>query len=92
MNFEERKLVINKFINSKFIYCPLTWLLHSRNKNNKTKHLHKRCPHLLYHDKQLSYKKLLEKDVSVSKYHKKMLAYANKMFKIKYNLSPENRS
>lgn len=92
MNFEERKLVINNFINSKFIYCPLTWLLHSRNKNNKTKHLHKRCPHLLYHDKQLSYKKLLEKDVSVSKYHKKMLVYANKMFKIKYNLSPENRS
>ena len=92
MNIEERKLVINNFINSKFIYCPLTWLLHSRNKNNKTKHLHKRCPHLLYHDKQLSYKKLLEKDVSVSKYHKKMLVYANKMFKIKYNLSPENRS
>lgn len=71
MNFEERKLVINNFINSKFIYCPLIWLLHSRSKNNKTKYLHERCPHLIYHDKQSSYKKLLEKDVPVSKYHKK---------------------
>lgn len=71
MHFAERKLVMNNFFNSQLSYCALTWMLHNHSNNNKIKHLHERCPRLVYHYKQSSYEQLLDKVESVSKYHKK---------------------
>ena len=34
MNDEQRKLIMNAFISSQFGYCPLVWMLHSRELNN----------------------------------------------------------
>ena len=42
MNLQKRKVLMNAFFNAQFNYCPLIWMLHSRQNNNKIKHLHER--------------------------------------------------
>ena len=64
-------------------------MLHSRQKNNKIKHLHERCLSLIHSDKLSSYEELLEKDGSVSIHHKNIQSLAIEMFQIKHGQSPE---
>ena len=64
-------------------------MLHSRQKNNKTKHLHERFMRLIHNDKLSSYEELLEKDGSVSIHHKNIQSLAIEMFQIKHGHSPE---
>ena len=89
MSLEKKKIVMNSFFNAQFNYCLLIWMLHSRNNNNKIKHLHERCLRLIYSDKKSSYENLLEKDNSVSIHHKNIQALAIEMFKVKHKLCPE---
>ena len=80
---------MNAFFNAQFNYCPLIWMLHSRQRNNKIKHLHERCLRLIHNDKLPSYEKLLEKDGSVSIHHQNIQNLAIEMFQIKHGRSPE---
>ena len=64
-------------------------MLHSRQNNNKIKHLHKRCLRLIYNDELPSYEELLGKDGSVSIHHKNTQSLAVEMFQIKHGQSPE---
>ena len=89
MNPQKRKVLINAFFNAKFGYCPLIWMLHSRQNNNKIKHLHERCLRLIHNDKLTSYAELLEKDGSFSVHHKNIQSLAFEMFQIKHGYSPE---
>ena len=41
---------MNAFFDAQFNYCPLIWMLHSR-QNNKIKHLQERCLRLIQSDK-----------------------------------------
>ena len=89
MTLEKKKIVVNSFFNAQFNYCPLIWMLHRRKNNNKIKHLHERCLRLIYSDKKSSYENLLQKDNSISIYHKNIQALAIEMFKVKHMLCPE---
>ena len=64
-------------------------MLHSRQNNNKLKHLHVRCLRLIHNYKLSSYEELLEKDGSVSINHKNILSVVIEMFQIKHEQSPE---
>ena len=88
MNLQKKKLM-NAFFNAQFNYCPLIWMLHSRQNNNEIKHLHERCLRLTHNDKLSSYEELLEKDGSVSIHHKNIQSLAIEMFQIKHGQSPE---
>ena len=70
MNLQKRKVLMNVFFNVQFNYCPLIWMFHSRQNNNKVKHLHERCLRLIHNEKLSSYEELPEKDGSVSIHHK----------------------
>ena len=70
-------------------YCPLIWMLHSRQNNNKIKHLHERYLRLIHNDKLSSYEELIEKDEPVSIHHKNIQSLATGMFQIKRGQSPE---
>ena len=65
------------------------WMLHSRQNNNKIKHLHERCLGLIDNDRLSSYEELLEKDGSVSIHHKNIQSLAIEMFQINHGQSPE---
>ena len=64
-------------------------MLHSRQNNNKIKHLHGRCLRLIHNDKLSSYEELLEKVGSVSVHHKNIKRLAIEMFQIKHRHSPK---
>ena len=61
INLQKRTVLMNASSNAQFNYCPLIWMLHSRQNNNKIKHLHERCLRLIHNDKLSSYEELLEK-------------------------------
>ena len=42
MSFKQRRILLQTFIESQFVYCPLIWIFHSRRVNNKINHLHER--------------------------------------------------
>ena len=71
---------MNVFFNAQFNYCPLMWMFHSRQNDNKIKHLHERCLCLIHSNKLSSYEDLLEKDWSVSVHHKNIQSLAIEMF------------
>ena len=75
---------MNAFFNAQFNYCPLIWMLPSRQNNNKMKHLLEICRLLIHNNKLSSYEELLEKDGSVSIHHKNIQSLAIEMLQIKH--------
>ena len=65
-------------------------MLHSRQNNDKIKHLHEKYLRLIHNDKLSSYEELLEKNGSVSVHHKNIQSLAIKMLQIKHGESPES--
>ena len=80
MPFQKIKVLMNAFFTSQFSYCPLTWMFHSRKLNNKISSLHK-CLSTL--------EELLNKDNSVSIYHRNLQCLATEMFKVYYGEAPK---
>ena len=89
---QKRKCLMNTFFNAQFNYCPLIWMLHSRQNSNKIKHLHERCLGFIHNDKLSSYEELLEKDGLVLVHHKIIPSLAIEMFQIKHGQSLEDVS
>ena len=81
---------MKSFITSQFGYCPLVWMFHGRNLNNKIKKsIHKRALRINSGDKTSTFQQLLEKDNSVSIHHGNLQILATEMIKTSNNLSPE---
>ena len=51
MNITKRCTILNTFFISQFNYCLLTWMCHSRAKNNKINRLTERSLKIIYNDK-----------------------------------------
>ena len=88
MNITKRRSLLNTFFMSQFNYCPLTWMCHSRAKNNKINRLHERCLRIIYEDKASTFEQLLEKDSSVSIHTRNLRFLAVEMFKVVKSLAP----
>ena len=87
MDENKRKIIMKSFITSQFGYCPLIWMFHSRNLNNKINSLHERALRITYNDRFLTFQELLEKDNSVSIHQRNLQVLAVVMFKIYRNIS-----
>ena len=87
MDENKRKIIMKSFITSQFGYCPLIWMFHSRNLNNKINSLHERALRITYNDRFLTFQELLEKDNCVSIHHRNLQVLAVEMFKIYRNIS-----
>ena len=85
----KRKLIMNAFITSQFGYCPLVWMFHSREMNNRINRIHERSLRIVYKNKQSTFQELLDRDKSVSVHHSNIRKLAIEIFKVKNNLSPE---
>ena len=66
ISIPKRRLIMNSFFISRFNYCPLVWMCHSRLMNNKINRLHEKCLRIVYSDKTSSFEESLEKDGSVT--------------------------
>ena len=66
MDLKQRRNIIKAFAESQFGYCPLIWMFHSRELNNKMSRIHEKALRITYKDKSSTFQELLEKDNSVS--------------------------
>ena len=87
MSLSNKRTLMNAFFNSQFNYCPLIWMRHSRENNNKINRLHERCLRIIHNDKRSSFNALLEKDGSVSIHERNIKILATEMFKVSKNLA-----
>ena len=46
----KRRMLMNALIISQFSYCPLVWMFHSRNTENRVNKVHERALRLVYDD------------------------------------------
>ena len=66
MDERKRRTIMKAFINSQLGYCPLVWMFHSRQLNNRINKIHERAIRILYNDFSSTINELLLKDNSVS--------------------------
>ena len=89
MDITKRRIIMKSFITSKFGYCPLIWMFHSRRLNNKINSLHERALRITYGDQKSTFQELLIKDNSVSVHYRNLQVLATEVFKIRNNMTPE---
>ena len=64
LNFNQRKLLLNAFITSHFLYAPVVWMFHSKKLNNRINKIHERALRIVYKDYTSSFDDLPVKDNS----------------------------
>ena len=88
LDTEKLKIIMKTFVESQFNYCPLVWMFHNRELNNKINKLHERVLRIVCKNSKLSFQELLNLDNSFTIHHRNLQKLATEMFKIKNNLSP----
>ena len=88
MDINKRRMLVRAFIISQFSYCPLMWMIHRRNTENRVNKIHERALRLVYDDStSLSFDELLIKDKSVIIHQRNLQFLATENFKVKKGLS-----
>ena len=88
MDLSKRRNLMKAFITSQFSYCPLIWMFHSRNLNNKINRIHERALRLVYQN-NLSFSELLNLDNSLTVQQKNLQGLVTEIYKIKNRIAPE---
>ena len=83
------KIIMKAFILCQFNYCPLVWMFHSREINNRINNIHERALRLAYKDYQSSFETLLRKDGSVTIHHKNLQLLVTEIYKVIHGISPK---
>ena len=86
MRLSKNRTHMNAFFKSQFNYCPLVWMRHSRENNNKINSFHDRCLRIKCH--LMSFNALLEKDAFASIHERNNKTLTTEMFKVSKNLAP----
>ena len=86
---DEKRLLFKLFIVSQSNYCPIVWMCHGRDLNNKINNLHERALRTVYQVKKSSFETLLNDDKSVSIHVKNLQYLTTEIFKVNNDLCPE---
>ena len=87
MDLKQRRNIMKPFVESQFGYCPLIWMFHSTGLNNKINRIHERALRITYKDKSSTFQELLEKDSSISIYHRNIQKLAIEIYKVLHGFS-----
>ena len=82
------RILMKAFIESQFNYCPLIWMFHSRQLNNKINKLHERALRLVYKNPNLCFQELLNLDNSFCIHHRNLQKLTIEMYKVKNKICP----
>ena len=80
---------MTSFILSQFGYCPLVWMFHSRQLNNRINNIHERALRLVYQDSQSSFGHLLKMNNSFTIHKRNVQTLAIELYKVAYGISPK---
>ena len=89
MSSDKLKIVMKAFVLSQFNYCPLIWMFHSREMNNRINHIHERALRIAYKDKSSSFAELLRKDGSVRIHYRNVQSLATEIYKFINGQTPK---
>ena len=88
MSTEKRRLILEAFIILQFNYCPLVWMFHTKQLNNRINSLHESALRVTYQDRNSSFRELLNLDKSVSIHYRNIKYLLMEINKVKMSLSP----
>ena len=88
MSTEKRRTLFKAFVVSQFDYCPLVWMFHTKELNNRINSLREKALRLIYRNRNLSFDELLKLDKSVSIYYRNLQYLLTEIYKVKMGLSP----
>ena len=89
LNKDKLRLIMKTFIESQFNYCPLIWMCHNRELNQKINKLHERALRVVYKNRDLTFEQLLENVKSFTIHERNLQKLATEMYKVKHNLCPK---
>ena len=90
LSFQKRCILFKAFIEAQFKYCPLVWMFHGRQINNKINKLHERALRIVYNDSVTSFEDLLIKDNSFTIHHQNIQSLATEIYKALNDLPAGN--
>ena len=88
MSTEKRRLIFKAFIISQFNHCPLLWMFHTKQLNNRINSLHEKALRVTYQGRNSSFSELLNLDKSVSICYRNIKYLLLEIYKVKMELSP----
>ena len=80
LSSDKLRILMKTFIKSQFNYCPLTWMFHSRQLNDKINKLHERALRIAHKNPNLTFRQLLDLDKSHCIHHRNLQKLAVEMF------------
>ena len=87
MSLQQRRLLIQSFLEAQFGYCSLVWMFHGRELNSKINRIHERSLRIVLKGYNSSFNGLLKMNKSVCIHHINIQSLAIELFKVKGNLS-----
>ena len=87
MDGEKLPTTINAFILSQFNYCPVIWMFHDRNVNNKGNKIHERALRIAFKETSSKFEDLLMKATSVTVHQRNLQLLTTEIYKTKHDLN-----
>ena len=88
MDQSKLRNLMRAFITSQFQYCPLIWMFHSRQLNQKINKIQERALRITYKDTESTFSELLQKDSAVTIHTKNLQILMTEMYKTRNGLNP----
>ena len=88
--FKKRRILFKAFIESQFKYCPLVWMFHGRQINDKINKLHERALRIVYNDTVKSFEYWLIQDKYFTIHHQNIQLLAIEIYRAIHNLPRGN--
>ena len=88
MSTEKKHPISKAFIISQFHYCPLVWMFHTKQLNNRINSLHEKALTATYQDGNSSFNELLNLEKSVSIHYRNTKYLLTEITRVKMGLSP----
>ena len=82
MSLDQHRLILKSFFDSQFGCCPLIWMNHSRELNNKIDRIHEKGCRIVHRNKKSTVDELLDKDNSIKIHIKNLQVLVTDMFKV----------